>query len=100
MTPRPPSSVSSRTRARQQLLVEQQKVVRPRTMWPPPFQEVTNFCPSRRTRSRRFNFSEAVRPGDSEESMAEEEGEALGTSLAAAFASLAGEAQCRILSDV
>ena len=34
--------------------------------------------------------------------MAEEEGEALGTSLTAAFgfASLAGEAQCRILSDV
>ena len=57
--------------------MEQQKVVRPRTMWPPPFQEVTNFGPSRRTRSRRFNFSEAVRPGDSEESMAEEEGEAL-----------------------
>ena len=71
-------------------------------MWPPPFQEVTNFGPSRRTRSRRFNFSEAVRPGDSEESMADEEGEALGTSLTAAFgfASLAGEAQCRILSDV
>ena len=55
--------------------MEQQKVVRPRTMWPPPFQEVTNFGPSRRTRSRRFNSPEAVRPGDSEESMSEEKGE-------------------------
>ena len=55
--------------------MEQQKVVRSRTTWPPPVQEVANFGPSRRTRSRRFKFSGAVRSGNSEESMTEEEGE-------------------------
>ena len=34
--------------------MEQQKVVWSRTIWPPPFQEVTNFGPSRRTRSPKW----------------------------------------------